>query len=212
MSILSRVFLEKVNGEFQGASFMFRSGFRSGVMRMSWARDSSLFIGETNRGWGSAGEANEGLQRLVWNNKTPFEMKAVRAMPDGFEIEFTLPVDPKSAEDLASYTVESYIYKWIEEIHKKGYIIYRYRIKFGEKDGEYKGYYKDGNIFIQKSFINGILNLSAKNLTHLFSLRYDGLSSLDNESSTNLLHPCPSVQLSPYACNIIITYLYSNHM
>ncbi len=112
MSILSRVFMEKVNGEFQGASFMFRSGFRSGVMRMSWARDSSLFIGETNRGWGSAGEANEGLQRLVWNNKTPFEMKAVRAMPDGFEIEFTLPVDPKSAEDLVSYSVESYIYKY----------------------------------------------------------------------------------------------------
>jgi cytochrome c551/c552 len=79
---------------------------------MSWARDSSLFIGETNRGWGSAGEANEGLQRLVWNKKTPFEMKAVRAMPDGFEIEFTLPVDQKSAEDLASYSVESYIYKY----------------------------------------------------------------------------------------------------
>jgi cytochrome c551/c552 len=112
MSILSRVFMEKVNGEFQGVSFMFRSGFRSGVMRMSWARDSSLFIGETNRGWGSAGEANEGLQRMVWNNKIPFEMKAVRAMPDGFEIEFTLPVDPKSAEDLASYSVESYIYKY----------------------------------------------------------------------------------------------------
>ena len=104
--------MEKVNGEYQGASFMFRSGFRSGVLRMSWARDSSLFIGETNRGWGSAGEANEGLQRLVWNKKTPFEMKAVRAMPDGFEIEFTLPVDQKSAEDLASYSVESYIYKY----------------------------------------------------------------------------------------------------
>lgn len=112
MSILSRVFMEKVNGEYQGASFMFRSGFRSGILRMSWARDSSLFIGESNRGWGSAGEANEGLQRLVWNNKTPFEMKAVRAMPDGFEIEFTQPVDPKSAEDLASYAVESYIYKY----------------------------------------------------------------------------------------------------
>lgn len=112
MSMLSRVFMEKVNGEYQGASFVFRTGFRSGVLRMSWARDSSLFIGETNRGWGSAGEANEGLQRLVWNNKIPFEMKAVRAMPDGFEIEFTRPVDPKSAEDLASYAVESYIYKY----------------------------------------------------------------------------------------------------
>ena len=112
MSMLSRVFMEKVNGEYQGASFVFKTGFRSGVLRMAWDRDSSLFIGETNRGWGSAGEANEGLQRLVWNNKMPFEMKAVRAMPDGFEIEFTQAVDPKSAQDLASYSVESYIYKY----------------------------------------------------------------------------------------------------
>jgi hypothetical protein len=42
----------------------------------------------------------------------PFEMKAVRAMPDGFEIEFTQPVDPASAKDIASYSVESYIYKY----------------------------------------------------------------------------------------------------
>lgn len=112
MSIISRVFMEKVNGEEQGAAFLFRSGFRSGVLRMAWAQDGSLFVGETNRGWGSAGDANEGLERLVYNNKIPFEMKAVRAMSDGFEIEFTNPVDLKSAEDLASYHVESFIYKY----------------------------------------------------------------------------------------------------
>src|SRR5690606_6849778 len=66
----------------------------------------------TNRGWGSMGDANEGLERLVWNKKIPFEMKTVRAMPDGFEIEFTLPVDKASAADLASYRVESYTYKY----------------------------------------------------------------------------------------------------
>lgn len=112
MSIISRVFLETVNGEEQGAAFLFRSGFRSGVLRMAWAQDGSLFVGETNRGWGSAGDANEGLERLVYNNKVPFEMKAVRAMPDGFEIEFTEPVDLASADDLASYSVDSYIYKY----------------------------------------------------------------------------------------------------
>ena len=112
MSIISRVFMEKVNGEEQGAAFMFRSGFRSGVLRLAWGQDGSLFVGETNRGWGSAGDANEGLERLVYNNKTPFEMKAVRAMPDGFEIEFTSPVDLKSAQDLASYSVESFTYKY----------------------------------------------------------------------------------------------------
>lgn len=111
-SKLSRIFLEKVNGEYQGAAFEFRSGFQSGVLRMAWANDGSLFIGETNRGWGSAGEANEGLQRLVWNKNLPFEMLAVRAMPDGFEIEFTKPVNKKIASDIASYAVESHTYKY----------------------------------------------------------------------------------------------------
>lgn len=110
-SKIMRVFLEKVEGEYQGCSFDFRSGFQSGVMRMDWAKDGSLFVGETNRGWGSAGDANQGLQRLVWNGKLPFEMLAVRAMPDGFEIEFTMPVDRASAENLNSYAVSSFIYK-----------------------------------------------------------------------------------------------------
>jgi len=33
MSKIARVFLEKINGRFQGASFEFVSGFRSGVLR-----------------------------------------------------------------------------------------------------------------------------------------------------------------------------------
>ncbi|QTE37932.1 hypothetical protein J3L18_02360 [Mucilaginibacter gossypii] len=111
-SMVDRVFLEKVNGEYQGAAWAFRSGFQSGIVRLAWLPDGSLAAGETNRGWGSAGEATMGLQRLVWNNKVPFEMRAIRAMPDGFEIEFTKPVDKKVAEDIASYSVESYIYKY----------------------------------------------------------------------------------------------------
>ncbi|GAB3640665.1 c-type cytochrome [Spirosoma arcticum] len=112
MSKISRVFMEKVNGEYQGGAIELRNGFRSGVLRMAWGKDGSLFVGETNRGWGSAGEANEGLQRLTWSGAMPFEMRTVKAMPDGFEVEFTKPVDRKSAEDLASYRVESFIYKY----------------------------------------------------------------------------------------------------
>jgi cytochrome c551/c552 len=110
-SNIMRVVLEKVKGEYQGASIGFRSGFQSGVLRMAFDKDGSMFVGETNRGWGSAGDANQGLQRLVWNGKMPFEMYTVKAQPDGFEIEFTMPVDRKSAEDLDSYKVSSYIYK-----------------------------------------------------------------------------------------------------
>jgi cytochrome c551/c552 len=111
-SKIVRVFLEKVKGEYQGAAWDFRSGFQSGVLRLAWGKDGSLFVGETNRGWGSAGDANQGLQRLVWNNRVPFEMRTVSAMPDGFEITFTLPVDKKYAEDIASYNVESFTYKY----------------------------------------------------------------------------------------------------
>jgi cytochrome c551/c552 len=111
-SKIMRVVLEKVKGEFQGVAFDFRSGFQSGVLRMNWGHDASLYVGETNRGWGSAGTTSSGLQRLQWMGKVPMEMKTVRAKPDGFEIEFTYPVNKSLAEDLASYSGRSYIYKY----------------------------------------------------------------------------------------------------
>ena len=111
-SKIMRVVMEKVKGEFQGVAFDFRAGFQSGVLRMNWGHDGSLYAGLTNRGWGSAGTATAGLQRLLWTGKAPMEMKTVSAMPDGFEIEFTHPVDKATAENLDSYFGRSYIYKY----------------------------------------------------------------------------------------------------
>lgn len=129
-SKIMRVVLEKVKGQYQGVAFDFRAGFQSGVMRMDFDNNGNLFVGETNRGWGSAGTTNSGLQYVSWSGKIPFEMKTVKAKPDGFEIEFTKPVDKASAEDLDSYIGKSYIYKYhaaygspqtnIEEIKFKG--------------------------------------------------------------------------------------------
>ncbi|MEO0470638.1 MAG: plastocyanin/azurin family copper-binding protein [Bacteroidota bacterium] len=111
-SKIDRLFLEKVNGVYQGAAFAFREGFQSGVLRMAWGNDGSMFVGQTNRGWGSTGPKAYGLQRLVWNGKTPFEMKAIRAMPDGFEIEFTQPVDKQTAANPDHYQITSFIYNY----------------------------------------------------------------------------------------------------
>jgi hypothetical protein len=111
-SKIMRVVMEKVKGEFQGVAFDFKSGFQSGVLRMNWGHDGSLYAGLTNRGWGSAGTTTAGLQRLIWTGKVPMEMKTVSARPDGFEIEFTYPVDKVTAEDLDSYFARSYIYKY----------------------------------------------------------------------------------------------------
>jgi cytochrome c551/c552 len=52
------------------------------------------------------------LQQLIWTGKVPMEMKTVTAKPDGFEIEFTLPVDKATAENIDSYVGRSYLYKY----------------------------------------------------------------------------------------------------
>lgn len=111
-SKIMRMALEKVNGKWQGVCFPFREGFQSGILRMEWGLDGSMFVGQTSRGWSATGKDPFGIQRMVWTGKTPFEMKTVRAMPDGFEVEFTLPVDVKTASDAASYQFNSFTYKY----------------------------------------------------------------------------------------------------
>src|SRR5688500_2741433 len=98
-SKIMRVALEKVKGQYQGVVFGFREGFSSGILRLSWGHDGSLFAGMTSRGWSSTGRRNFALERLLWTGRTPVEMKTIRATPDGFEIEFTMPVNKETAND-----------------------------------------------------------------------------------------------------------------
>ena len=111
-SIITRVDLEKVNGVWQGTVFPFREGFMSGILRLEWGLDGSVFVGQTSRGWSATGKQEFGIQRLVWTGKMPFEMKTIRSMPDGFEITFTSPVDKKSAADQDSYKMNSFTYEY----------------------------------------------------------------------------------------------------
>ncbi len=92
-SSINRVFLEMIDGEYQGACFPFREGFSSAVLRMEQGTDGSVFVGLSNRGWSSLGPAAYGLERLVWTGKIPFEIQEMRAKSDGFELVFTKTVD-----------------------------------------------------------------------------------------------------------------------
>ena len=111
-SRVMRVFLEKVNGVYQGAAFPFREGFSSGVLRLVWGKDGSMFVGMTSRGWGSTGRQPYGLQRLEWTGLMPFEVKKVEARPDGFELTFTKPVNPELAADPSLYHVTGFTYQY----------------------------------------------------------------------------------------------------
>jgi len=109
-SVVNRVFLEKVKGRYQGAVFPFRQGFGSGNVPTIMAPEGGLFVGGTNRGWGSRGTLPFALDRVQWSGKTPFEIHEMRVKPDGFELTFTQPADPKSLENVLSYKLSTYTY------------------------------------------------------------------------------------------------------
>ena len=109
-STVMRVFLEKVKGHYQGACFPFKKGFGSGTLALRLSENGKMFVGSTNRGWGSTGRKPYALERLDWTGKVPFEIHEMRAKKDGFELTFTEPVDQTSAEDPASYEIETYTY------------------------------------------------------------------------------------------------------
>ena len=115
-SKVHRVFLEKVNGFYQGAVFPFLEGFGSGNIVARFAKDGSMFTGGTNRGWGSRGKSPFSFQRVNWTGKVPFEVHEMRVKPDGFELTFTQEADIKTLADISSYTMETYTY-----IYQKGY-------------------------------------------------------------------------------------------
>ena len=50
-SKIMRVFQEKVNGVYQGVCFPFREGFSSGILRLAWGPDNSLYVGMTSQGF-----------------------------------------------------------------------------------------------------------------------------------------------------------------
>ena len=109
-STVMRVFLEMVGGQYQGACFPFREGFDSGNLALEFAKDGSLFVFGTDRGWGARGGKPFALQQLSWTGKLPFEIQEMKARPDGFELSFTQPVDAEAAGKPEAYAIETYTY------------------------------------------------------------------------------------------------------
>jgi hypothetical protein len=105
-----RVYLEKVNGVYQGACFPFRQGLGSGTLSLEMTAEGVLFAGGTDRGWGARGGKPFALERVAWSGKTPFEMHEMRVQPDGFEVTFTEPVDPETAGKIESYQYRTFTY------------------------------------------------------------------------------------------------------
>ncbi|MEZ4847999.1 MAG: hypothetical protein R3B93_05125 [Bacteroidia bacterium] len=56
-----------------GNLFPFLEGFSSGILRMIWGENATMFVGMTSRGWAATGKDLYGIQRVKWTGRLPFE-------------------------------------------------------------------------------------------------------------------------------------------
>lgn len=109
--LVIRVALEKVQGRYQGACFLFRRGCGA-VNRMTFGPDGALYLARVNRGWGGGG-LGEGLARLSFTGRTPMEIERVHLVGrDGFELTFTKPLAEGAGGKPGDYTMEQYGYHY----------------------------------------------------------------------------------------------------
>lgn len=113
-AIVTRVQLEKVNGEYQGAVWPFLKQFQSGVNRLAYGPDGKLYVGgcQAPVSWKAVAPLDLALERISYTGKLPFEVKEVHALRDGFELTFTQPVEPQAAANCDSYDVTQYGLKY----------------------------------------------------------------------------------------------------
>jgi glucose/arabinose dehydrogenase len=114
-SNIARVFLEKIDGLYQGVMFPFVEGFGSGVIGMELTSDGKMFAGGSDRGWGARGGKPYHFDRIVWTGKTPFEILEMRAQPDGFTLVFTQPADRAAAAKPDSYKLDAWTWAFRAE-------------------------------------------------------------------------------------------------
>lgn len=109
---IKRVFLEKIGGAYQGCVFRFTQGLEAGVNRLIRGPDGRLYVGGIGMvgGW-SWREKQFGLQALAYSGRSTFEMLAVRAMPDGLEVEFTEPLAEGQGEKPVDYPIQQWRYE-----------------------------------------------------------------------------------------------------
>jgi len=91
---LSNVFRVLLKPGNEGAVIPFAQGFPSGVMRMVFDKNGSLFVGQTGRGWRAKGGEEAALVR-VYRNDDPVvnQLKDVTRKGDSFTLHFIQPLE-----------------------------------------------------------------------------------------------------------------------
>ena len=107
---LQRGFLEKVDGEFQGAVFRHTAGLEAGVNRTVIGPDGAVYVGGIGEAgnWSEPNKLRYGLQKLTPNGQESFDMLEMRVRDGGFEIEYNQPLSDATAAKIAEDAAQAY--------------------------------------------------------------------------------------------------------
>ncbi|MBW8886605.1 MAG: hypothetical protein JF616_02505 [Fibrobacteres bacterium] len=123
-----RTFLEKVNGEWQGAAFALMDqrlgygGVQFGIHQFLYTPSGSILVAGIGGGaCGLGGEQDwnwrgtcRGLDLLIPTDSVPFDILAIRSVRDGFDVELTEPAN-SAAGLAANWTVKTTVYTPVQE-------------------------------------------------------------------------------------------------
>lgn len=104
---LVRVLDDNVDGVFQAAlvPMFLNSPLGKGNNRIAFGKDGTMYVGKTHLSW--AGD--KGIARIKWDGKPLFSLDAMKAIPGGFALKFSEPLDPAS---LPGIKAASHTYKY----------------------------------------------------------------------------------------------------
>lgn len=118
---LNRVFLEEVNGVWQGCAMRFTQGLEAGPNRIFFGPDGALYVGGIGGhhagtwAWHDPQRSKQrtfqGLERLTPTGQDVFEIHHMSATKGGFVLQFTQPVPKQTLEDVKTYAVSQWTYK-----------------------------------------------------------------------------------------------------
>lgn len=106
---LVRVLDDVVDGTFQTALVPLFDGSPLGIgnNRLAFGKDGSLFVGKTALSW----PGSKGITRIKWNGKAFLSLDGIKALPKGFSLRFSQPLD---ASTLKALSVKSHTYDYHE--------------------------------------------------------------------------------------------------
>jgi glucose/arabinose dehydrogenase len=110
---LMLVTLQKLDdGVYQGGVIPMPFKFASGVMRGRMnPKDGQLYLCGL-RGWQTDGAQDGALCRVRYTGKKLYMPTDINASSNGINITFSQPLDPETAEDVGSYGIEQWNYRW----------------------------------------------------------------------------------------------------